>query len=450
MKHSLKRALAACLAAVLAICALPCAFAADKPIQVVLDGQTLAFEAGVEPVIKDGRTFVPFRAIFEAMGAEVGWDAATKTVSAQRGGVQVRFVVGQQTVTVTENGSGRTLRADAAPFLSAAGKTLVPVRFAAQALGAAVGWDASTRTVLLVDVEKLRTGVTETYAIMNRYLAFASPSGVQAVNGSVSLNLTLGGGNVKVPVQVSFDGLWSGGSGTLTVRFEAETTLLTAALKADSTQVDSGLAELLTSLNGVRFDCILNQTEDALYLKSDALTGENIPAGAWVRLPLDRTLGLLTGGRLNAAMLRAAAQHDFAAYALAQAQGVSLTSSAADNVAAVRDVLEAQAKRYGDSAFMQTDKALTASSGSEADGTSATLRLLTDGDAIVSAESSAQLVQDTQVIYQQAVTRDANGKTAVSVVIGAESYQAELSGEFTLTPSDETPVLLPQGKVVPE
>ena len=450
MKHSLKRVLAACLAAALAVCVLPCAFAADEPIAVVLDGQSLTFEAGVQPVLKNGRTFVPFRAIFEAMGAEVDWDATTKTVSAQRDGAQVRFVVGQSAVTVTENGIPRTLRADATPYITSAGHTLVPVRFAAQALGAAVGWDASSHTVLLVDTEKLRAGVSEPYTVMNRYLAFFAPDGVQAVNGSASLNLTLGSGSIKVPVQVSFGGLLGADGGTLSVRFEAETTLLQDALRADSTVVDSGLAKLLTGLNGVSFDCILNQAEDALYLKSEALTSENIPTGAWVRLPLDKTLGLLTGGRVSAAMLRAMAKHDFAAYAAAQAQSVALTSSAADNVAAVRDVLEAKAKRFGDGAFVQTGKVLAASSGSEADGTSAELRLTTEGDAIVSAESSTQLVQDTQIIYQQTVTQDAAGKTAFSVVIGAASYQAELSGEITRTPSSETLVLKPTGKVVPE
>lgn len=450
MKYSLKRVLAACLAAALTVCVLPCAFAADEPISVVLDGRTLTFEAGVQPVIKGGRTFVPFRTIFEAMGAEVGWDAATKTVSAQRDGVQVRFVVGQSAVTVTESGATRTLHADGAPFLSAAGHTLVPVRFAAQALGAAVGWDAFSRAVLIVDAEKLRAGMTEPCTIMNRYFAFLAPDGVQAVNGSASLNLTLGSGSIKVPVQVSFGGLVGADGGTLTVRFAAETSALQAALQADSTVVDSGLAKLLTGLNGVSFDCILNQAEDSLYLKSEALTGENIPTGAWVRLPLDKTLGLLTGGRVSAAMLRAVSKHDFAAWALAQAQSVGLTSSAEDNVAAVRDVLETQAKLYSDGAFVQTGKVLAASSGSEADGMSAELRLTTDSDAIVSAESSAQLVKDTQIVYQQTITQDAEGKSTFSVVIGAASYQAELSGEMILTPSSETPVLKPAGKVVPE
>ena len=46
-------------------------FASDS-IKVKLDGKTISFD--VEPQIVEGRTMVPLRAIFEAMGAEIEWD----------------------------------------------------------------------------------------------------------------------------------------------------------------------------------------------------------------------------------------------------------------------------------------------------------------------------------------------------------------------------------------
>jgi hypothetical protein len=48
--------------------------------RVLLDGQLLSFD--VQPIIEDGRTLVPLRTIFEALGANVSWDENTQTVAA--------------------------------------------------------------------------------------------------------------------------------------------------------------------------------------------------------------------------------------------------------------------------------------------------------------------------------------------------------------------------------
>ncbi|MCB6366074.1 copper amine oxidase N-terminal domain-containing protein [Intestinibacillus massiliensis] len=449
MKSYLKRAIAAALAALLAVCAAPSVLAADKPVSVVLDGRAVAFAEGGEPVLKDGRTYVPFRAIFEAMGAQVGWDEATETVSAERDGVSVRFVLGNPAVSVTEGGRTRTLQTDAAPFLSN-GNTLVPVRFAAQAFGANVGWDAGTQTVLVVDVDKLKEGYADKFIVMDRYLTFAVPEGTQSVDGSLALGLTLKGaaGEIQVPVQAAFHGLWGADGGSLNVRFQADTAALSAALETDGDAVDGGLANLLLSMRDVSFDCILDLSADAFYLRSAALTSENIPAGAWVRLSLDRALGLLSNGRLNAAMLRGMANHDFVAYVAGLAQNVGLSSQAEDGVAAVRKVFDGQAQLYGDGVFLPLGDALQAASGTE-DGTSAKLLLQVSGEKVLSATSETRQVEDGQAVYECSVEQGADGHTAVTAAIHAAAYEATLSGEIIHAPSGEGLVLTPEGKIVP-
>ena len=47
----------------------------------VATGEIKRTELDVAPFIKDGRTLVPVRAISEALGAEVGWDNDTRTVT---------------------------------------------------------------------------------------------------------------------------------------------------------------------------------------------------------------------------------------------------------------------------------------------------------------------------------------------------------------------------------
>lgn len=96
------------------------------------------------PIIQDGRTLVPLRAIFEAMDASVNWDAATQTVTAVRGRDNVSLTIGSN--IMYKNGNAVTLDVPAQIVNS---RTLVPARAVAEAFGASVGWDEPTRTVVI-------------------------------------------------------------------------------------------------------------------------------------------------------------------------------------------------------------------------------------------------------------------------------------------------------------
>jgi len=110
------------------------------PISVLLDGSPLTFD--VPPQTMDGRTLVPLRAIFEALGAEVNWNEATRTVTGTKGDTTVILTIGSTTATV----NGRAVTIDV-PGTVVNGRTLVPLRFVAESFGVEVNWDGSTRTV---------------------------------------------------------------------------------------------------------------------------------------------------------------------------------------------------------------------------------------------------------------------------------------------------------------
>ena len=50
-------------------------------VNVVVDGQRLNLPAADEPIVIDGRTFLPVRALADATGLGIEWDGATSTVS---------------------------------------------------------------------------------------------------------------------------------------------------------------------------------------------------------------------------------------------------------------------------------------------------------------------------------------------------------------------------------
>ena len=116
------------------------AWAAD--ITVTVNGTLLAFD--VPPVIVDGRVLVPLRVTFEALDASVGWDAATSTITAVRGDTTIRLEIGSQTAYV----SGEPVTLDV-PAQIRDGRTLVPLRFVAEALGAAVAWDGAALSITI-------------------------------------------------------------------------------------------------------------------------------------------------------------------------------------------------------------------------------------------------------------------------------------------------------------
>ena len=97
---------------------------------------------GTAPVISDGRTLLPIRAVVEAMGGSIGWDAETKTASVNKDDIKVDMTIGSKTASV--NGSDVAL--DAAPVIMN-GRTMLPLRFVAENFGFKVDWDAETKTV---------------------------------------------------------------------------------------------------------------------------------------------------------------------------------------------------------------------------------------------------------------------------------------------------------------
>lgn len=116
---------------------------AAQGINVTVDGDIVAF-GEQKPVQKFGNVLVPLRGVFEKLGATVAYDGGTKSILAVRGATMVQLKLGESQAQV--NGVTRTL---AVPAQAVNGTTLVPLRFVSEALGAAVKWQAASRTVII-------------------------------------------------------------------------------------------------------------------------------------------------------------------------------------------------------------------------------------------------------------------------------------------------------------
>lgn len=111
-------------------------------VKVMIDGTYLKTE--VSPVIENGRTMVPMRVIFEALGAPVKWHDKTKTAEAIKGEKKIVITLDKKTATV----DGKEVDLDVPAKLIEA-NTMVPARFIGEALDCEVKWDETRRIVLI-------------------------------------------------------------------------------------------------------------------------------------------------------------------------------------------------------------------------------------------------------------------------------------------------------------
>lgn len=118
----------------------------DNPVMEVNGVETEIDQGrGTMPVVTNGRTLVPIRAIIEAFGGEVGWDGTTGTVILTMDDDTIRLVINSNIAYL--NDKAETL--DVAPAVIN-DRTMLPIRFVAEGFNLGVAWDGSTRTVSVI------------------------------------------------------------------------------------------------------------------------------------------------------------------------------------------------------------------------------------------------------------------------------------------------------------
>ena len=119
--------------------------AIELPLRVVVNGSKLEFPDEQPFIDENGRTQTPARFIGEALGATVTWDGNEKKAIFSLAETTLAIYIGKKEYDV--NGVKKQMDTEA---LLLGGRTFVPARYVAEALGATVDWDASIRTVYII------------------------------------------------------------------------------------------------------------------------------------------------------------------------------------------------------------------------------------------------------------------------------------------------------------
>ena len=115
----------------------------DNRIRVYIDHQLQTYQQ--PPLIINNKTMVPMRSIFEALGAQVAWHGADRSITARQDDTVIQLVLDRPLAYI--NGQPVPL---AQPPTLVNSRTMVPIRFISEALGAQVHWDQSRRAVEII------------------------------------------------------------------------------------------------------------------------------------------------------------------------------------------------------------------------------------------------------------------------------------------------------------
>ncbi len=111
-------------------------------IKVMLEGQEIIF-ADQQPIIKEGRTLVPARSVFEDMGAVVSWDGESQTVTVKKDEISVQITIGSDILLK----NGKEIQTYAPPAEIINDRTMLPLRAVVEAMACYITWASEQNTV---------------------------------------------------------------------------------------------------------------------------------------------------------------------------------------------------------------------------------------------------------------------------------------------------------------
>jgi len=182
---------------VLPLLAVSIAF--GQGIRTTVNGERVHF-GDVRPITVDGRVLVPVRGIFEKMGVNVDWEPSTRSVYASGNGHQVMLYVDSRDAKV----DNQTVTLDV-PAQVYHGRTMVPLRFISESMGAQVRWDSMNNLVAISTNGEIAnngetSGVREQPIYRPRPNRPDRPRPIDPIYRSVTL-----AANTVIPVQLNED-----------------------------------------------------------------------------------------------------------------------------------------------------------------------------------------------------------------------------------------------------
>lgn len=175
-------------------------------VKVTLNGEYMEFDQ--PPVIIDGRTLVPIRAVCEKLGADVYWYETEQGIIIVKNEIKLILTVGDNSVgkIIVANFNEclkhiedkdesyiSDIKLDVPPQIIG-GRTLLPIRAVCEALGAEVVWNENTTTVVITCPQELIDNRNKDIAFFDDMMAYIDDMNPKGKTANVKVTL---GGSAK-------------------------------------------------------------------------------------------------------------------------------------------------------------------------------------------------------------------------------------------------------------
>lgn len=245
-------------------------------VRLSVDGRAMDLTGDIPAVVQvingQGSTLVPFRAVGEALGATVLWSQENRQAILRKGSTTVVLTLGSATAMVNglETPLPDGVPANSLNFKGQDGRTMVPLRFVAEQLGAKVDWAQENYAVKITCSTPINTTITRVTADHDTQTVLIATDAPPVFQTS-----DLGG---KIVVDLMGAELSSGFPGTITVDNDLITTVRYA--QHDSSlypKYEKSVRVVLDLRQGLTLDknAKVEQTEEGILLTT-FLTDDDI------------------------------------------------------------------------------------------------------------------------------------------------------------------------------
>lgn len=244
----------------------------------------------VEPLIVEGRSLVPFRTLFGALGADLDYDDASKRIDINLKDQEILLTIGSNIALV--NGEPVQLQLPARVHNNS---TYIPLRDVAKITGLELEYSSLQKKITVYDLDEFLESIDGNFTIYNQILKNTSTDQIDKTYQSqadinAGLELYDEGQTKKVSGQIKFDGLSKNldlnGSFDLKVDLSSFEQDLSAFMSAEE------LKTLISSLSS-KHSIIMDSKNSRVYIKSDALSSFlGVEKGAWLKFSGQSLAGL--------------------------------------------------------------------------------------------------------------------------------------------------------------
>ena len=424
-----------------ALLCTPSLAAEQGDFSLLVNGEPVTF-TDAAPVLKDGRSFLPMAATFEALGfpaEDMTWNSDTQTASASKDGTTISLTIGKKSIQVTQAGAaaGVSIETDTAPYIDAAtSRTYIPVGLVADALGYRVAWDGTTSTVIIDDVNAILAENTETYELMDQYLDYARKysQGNYQVEGSYLLTSAPGemesGAEIINTIGGDYNLISSQTAMQLDLGISIGGTIMGAPISPTDMNLDMR-ADLDTGLLYLYF-----QSEDLEQLMNNnvQVNGETIEfqiPDQWYSLDMKAVYDEAYGPGFYEELIALSAASQEAAFAQTLEELLKSDTLILTSTATTSDYLEALNQLLGDSHFQKSGSTYTSTL--EQDGVTLLFHLYTSGGQ-VNGYGMEMTTADPEA--QMTMTMEMKGDD-MSLLMEMDGMTMEMDG--TYRPSSAAP-----------